>query len=293
VTPRPDPARDQLSRAPDRVLWVNGRLARGPEAMLSAFDRGARNGEGIFETIRVEGGTPQLWLRHLERLVLSCAELGFPVPPAPLVLRRALAETLDANQLADAAARITVTRGIAGRRPTPCGCWIEVEPLASRLWLQGESRGVTAMLSPVPFAPGALGRHKTTSRLAYQLASDAARAVDAHEALLVSADGEVLEGAVSNVFIVSGREVRTPPLTTGILPGVMRRAVLECCRADGIAARETPLRPVDLLAADEVFLTNSLQQVAPVALLEERSWADAPLSLRIQTRVSAIPSIAL
>ena len=69
---------------------------RGPEAMISLFDRGARDGEGLFETLRVESGRPHFWQRHLERLVLSAAELGFPVPPSPAHLadgtRQLLAE---------------------------------------------------------------------------------------------------------------------------------------------------------------------------------------------------------
>jgi len=265
------------------MLWVNGTLARGPAAVLSAFDRGARNGEGLFETIRVEGGAPRLWLRHLERLVLSCAELGFPVPPAPAVLRSALAETLEANQLTDAAARITVTRGIPGRRPTPCGCWIEAEPLAGRLWLHGERTGAVATFSRIPFVPGFLGRHKTTSRLAYQIAFEEARAVGADEALLVSPEGAVLEGSVTNVFAVFGGEVRTPPLSSGILPGVMRRTVLERCRALGIEPSEVRLAPADLMGADEVFLTNALQQVAPLRRLGEREWEAAPIASRLGT----------
>ena len=74
--PRRPPA-----RIPERVVWVDGELRRGREATLSVFDRGARDGEGLFETVRVHRGQPFLWERHLERMVLSAAELGFPVPP--------------------------------------------------------------------------------------------------------------------------------------------------------------------------------------------------------------------
>src|SRR4029453_19444311 len=107
---------------------------RGAEAVGSLFARGARDGEGLFETLRVYGGHPFLWERHMERLVLSAAELGFPVPPSPTRLRDAVDEVLEANGLADAAIRITVTRGVPGGRPTRTGCWIDAEHIASRLW---------------------------------------------------------------------------------------------------------------------------------------------------------------
>src|SRR5262249_43472300 len=82
--------------APGRALWINGRITSAPEAFLSLHDRGARDGEGLFETLRVYAGEPLDWERHMERLVLSAAELGFPVPPSPVGLRDALSELLEA-----------------------------------------------------------------------------------------------------------------------------------------------------------------------------------------------------
>jgi len=117
---------------PDRALWIDGALCRGGDAALSLFDRGARDGEGLFETLRVDAGRPRFWTRHLERLVLSAAVLGFPVPPSPVRLREGLAELLADAGLDDAVARITVTRGIPGRRPTrtgPARCCSRIRPM--------------------------------------------------------------------------------------------------------------------------------------------------------------------
>ena len=101
-----------MSRPPEsrRALWLNGRIVQGADAALSLFDRGARDGEGLFETLRVYRGEPLDWDRHMERLVLSAAELGFPVPPAPGALRDALGELLRVQGLVEAVARVTVTR---------------------------------------------------------------------------------------------------------------------------------------------------------------------------------------
>jgi branched-subunit amino acid aminotransferase/4-amino-4-deoxychorismate lyase len=284
---------------PERAIWINGRLCRGPEATLSLFDRGARDGEGLFETLRIYGGQPFLWERHMERLVLSAAVLGFPVPASPVMLRAALDEVLAAERLEDAVARITVTRGVAGGRPTRTGAWVEAEPLAARLWRGTRSGAATAIVSRRPFQPGPLGMHKTTSRLAYHLAREEARVAHADESLLVegtasqgstsmgSSQGspggsaQVLEGAVSNVFAVRAGGVLTPPLAAGILPGITRRTVLALCATLGIAAREAPLTVADLHAADEVFLTNSVQEVVPVAALEGRPIARGTVAERL------------
>jgi branched-chain amino acid aminotransferase len=277
---------------------MNGRLVRGESAGLSVWDRGARDGGGLFETLRCHGGEPFAWEAHLERLVLSAAELGFPVPPAPARLREAVAEVLAAGDLADAVVRITVTRGIPGGRPVRAGAWVEAEPLAGRLWAgtrrlalglaeargtaAGTAPGGTAMLSLTPFTPGWLGRHKTTSRLAWDLAREEARAAGADEALLVSPQREVLEGAASNVFVVRPDGlVVTPPLEADVLPGITRARVLRACRALGMDVVERPLELETLRLADEVFLTNSVQEVLPLSHVAGRAVPAREVGLRL------------
>lgn len=272
---------------PERAVWIDGRIRRGDEAKVSVFDRGARDGEGLFETLRVDRGRPFQWERHLERLVVSAAELGFPVPPAPEILKEGLAELLALESLMDAVARITVTRGIAGSRPTRAGCWIEVEPVGARLW---KASGAAAVFSKVPFEPGALGRHKTTSRLAYHLAREEARSVRAHEAILVSARGQVFEGTVSNVFARLGEKLVTPPLDAGILPGVARAWVLAACLELELEVEERPLHRDELAEAREVFLTNSVQEVAPLATLEGRPILGRSLGEKLRDRYRAAAS---
>jgi len=278
-------------RTPDRAVWINGRLVRGDEAALSVFDRGARDGGAIFETVRVYAGNPFAWERHLERLVLSAAELGFPVPPAPARLREALTELLDAQSMRDAVVRLTVTRGIAGGRPTRAGAWVEAESVTSRLWPGTRTGKASAVTSQVAFDPGFLGRHKTTSRLAWDLAREEARAAGADEALIASPSGHLLEGAASNLFVVAGGSVLTPPLAANVLPGVTRAITLTLCAELGIPARESPLTLDDARRADEIFLTNSVQEVLPLALLDRhpvpgRSIAQA-LAEAYRARVAA------
>jgi branched-subunit amino acid aminotransferase/4-amino-4-deoxychorismate lyase len=251
-------------RLPERALWIDGSIVRGEAAVLSLFDRGARDGEGLFETLRVNAGVPHLWERHLERLVLSAAELGFPVPASPSRLREGLDALLAASGLKDAAARLTVTRGVPGGRPTRAGAWIDAEPLSGRLWSGTRAGGASAILSLTPFEPGPLGRHKTTSRLAYALATEEARAARVDEALLVSAAGELLEGANSNVFLVGDDGIETPPLARGILPGIARARTLALAAELGLPARERTLAAADVERAREAFVTNSVQEIVPL-----------------------------
>lgn len=259
------------ARQPDSLVWANGRIVSGEEAATSLFDRGTRDGGGIFETMRVYGGRPFAWQRHMERLVLAAAELGFPVPPRPSAMRDAIGELLAAQSLTDAVVRITVTRGIAGGRPTRAGAWIEAQPLAARLWRGTRTGDAAAIVSPLVFDLGWLGAYKTTSRMAWDLAREQAIAIGADEALLVSSTGELLEGSASNVFVVREGEVLTPPLASRILPGVTRALVLQLCAELGVPARECVLQAGGLRECESLFLTNSVQEVLPVATLDGRA----------------------
>jgi len=269
------------ARPPERAVWINGRICRGLDAMLSIADRGARDGQGLFETLRVYGGHPFRWQPHLERMVLSAAELGFPVPPSPATLREALGELLEVEGLSEAVVRLTITRGVAGGRPTRAGAWLEVEPLGGRLWSGPRAGRASAIFSKMAFHPGPLGRHKTTSRLAYHLAHEEARAEHADEALLVDPSGVVLEGATSNVFAIADRVLLTPPLAAGILPGVTRAVVLRLAQEIGLPACEQPLTPADLARATEVFVTNSVQEVVPLSLLGGRQVREQSIGRRL------------
>jgi branched-chain amino acid aminotransferase len=208
--------------------------------------------------------------------------LGFPVPPSPATLRAGLDQVLEAGQLRDAAARTTVTRGIPGQRPTRAGAWIDAEPLRGRLWPGTRSGAASAIVSARPFEPGPIGRYKTTSRLAWQLAREEARAARVDEVLLVSPGGEVLEGSVSNVFVVTRGEVRTPPLAHGILPGITRAVVLSLCATLGVPAREGRVERADLERADEAFVTSSLQGVVPLATLAGRAFPTRAIGGRLR-----------
>lgn len=271
------------TRVPDRTLWLNGRLVSGEEAVLSLHDRGARDGGGLFETLRVHAGEPFEWPRHMERLVLSAAELGFPVPPSPRRMLEGVRELLRAQSLADAVVRLTVTRGIAGGRPTRTGCWIDAEPIGGRLW-PGRRKGAgSAVILPHAFSPGWIGRHKTTSRLAWDLAREFARAEGVDETLLIDKDGFLLEGAASNVFVVQGGEVRTPPLARDVLPGVTRALVLDLCVALDIVCREADVPAGSLDQATEVFVTNSVQEVLPLASVAGRALPSTALGERLRS----------
>jgi branched-subunit amino acid aminotransferase/4-amino-4-deoxychorismate lyase len=128
---------------------------------------------------------------------------------------------------------------------------------------------VRLLTSSLRVAAGApLARFKTANRLLSVLARREAEEASADEALLLNTNEEVAEAAASNVFWIEAGTVCTPPLACGVLAGVMRALVMECCQENGWPAEERRAGLAALQNAEGVFLTNSVQGIVPVAALD-------------------------
>jgi para-aminobenzoate synthetase / 4-amino-4-deoxychorismate lyase len=226
-----------------------------------------RPAAGIFTSLRVSGGLPNGLAEHLARLSASAREVfGKDLPPElPGLVGKCLAGG-DSGRL-----RITV-RPLGG----PLHCQVE---------LADAGPDVDAIrLRPIELA-GGLGGHKWADRrLLHRRAAEQDLAPDEH-LLLIDADGSVLETDRANVFAVVDGKLRTPATDGRILPGVMRARLLAAARQAGIATAEGPLPHAELLAADEVFVTNSVLGVLPVLAAEGRAdgWRPGALAGRLAT----------
>ena len=274
-----------------RFIHVNGHLVRADAPAVTALDRGFLYGDGLFETVRAYGGRPFLLDEHLARLAGSAAELRVAERLDTEPVARGVAELLDANGLAEADAyiRITLTRGIhTGALTLEPAAEPTVAIIARPLHLpppERYERGVALVTASARRnADSTLPRHKTLNYLESLLAKTEAKQAGADDALLLNTRGEIAEAASSNLFIVRDGALATPPIEAAILPGITRRQVLRIARELGIAAAERPIPPDELLAADEVFLTNAIVEVLPVRALDGHPIGDGrpgPLTRRL------------
>ena len=129
-----------------------------------------------------------------------------------------------------------------------------------------------------------LARHKTLNYWNKRLAFEHAQARGADEAILRSHDGRIWEGSRTNLFVVLGREILTPPSTGPIVPGILRALVRDRASLVDHTVREADITADAIEAADEVFLTNSVRGVIPVD-----RWAGRNYRLRTGDR----PVVAL
>jgi branched-chain amino acid aminotransferase len=254
------------------LVYVNGELVPAQRAVVPLLDRGYLYGEGLFETMRSYGGRIFALDRHLRRLFSSARELDLAIGVGEGDLDRALTLTLEANGLSDAYLRLTVSQqcdapGIESRAAGRFTVSVIARPLSSPSSQQARGTSLT-ILQAGSAPPAHLARHKPLSYLAFVRARAAARSAEADEALLANVAGEITEAATANVFFVRDGRLVTPSLSCGLLSGITREIVLELARSQGVEIAETSVRPSDIPACSECFLTNSIVELQPVTSID-------------------------
>lgn len=272
--------------------WVslNGRLMPAHQAQVSVFDAGFMQGVGLFETMRVYNGQVFRLERHLDRLVASAEKLGWTVLPIVDELRHNVRQVVAATEQSEAHARLTVTTGTlrAAAADITQLTIVATASAGSKYSPEFYQKGVSVVISKhQQNRSDPTAGHKTTSYFARLASLREAHAARAIEALWFTDDNYLAEGAISSVFLVRDDQLLTPPLDTPILPGITREAVIEIAVDQGIPMREMRISKEDLLAADEVFLTNSLMEVMPVVRIgREPVGAEKPGDLTEQLYTS-------
>jgi para-aminobenzoate synthetase / 4-amino-4-deoxychorismate lyase len=237
-----------------------------------------RPARGVLTSLRVTDGRGPDLDAHLARLAASARQLYGK--PLPLSLRADLAALLPGKS-----GRLRITaRPVGG----PLQATAEVVPAGP------PSRSVGLRLATIP---GGLGRHKWSDRrLLATLAETLADGLGPDEHLLIAdRDGEVLETDRANVFAVIDGVLVTPPADGRILPGVTRAAVLRLAARDGGPVREEPISTARLLAASEVFVTNSVAGLVPARSLDQPAatwpnWASGPVAGRLRAALARRPA---
>jgi branched-chain amino acid aminotransferase len=253
---------------------INGTILPGGEAQISVLDNGFTFGDGVYETLRTYDGRPLRLDRHLVRLRGSAERIGITLPLSDEELTARLRALLDRAGHKDSFIRFIVTRGVGdisynfGRVKGPTVV-IVVKPFETYPETH-YTEGITAVIVSVRRNhPSAVDPAiKSCNLLNNILAVREAQAKGAVEAIMLNHDGEVAECASSNIFAVRGSSIVTPPLSAGLLAGVTREIVLEVGRGIGLDMREETLSVPDLMSADEVFITSSLKEAAPVKSID-------------------------
>ena len=275
---------------------VDGVVTPAAEARVSVLDNGFTFGDSVYETLRTYEGRPFHLGRHLARLRQSAERLGIPVPLPDAEFGGRIDAVLARAGNEESYIRLIVSRGVGDisyrferiSGPTVVVVVKPYDPLPERYYTEGIDTIVSSVrrnhrqaLDPAI---------KSGNLLNNILAMQEAQAKGAVEPILLNQEGDVAEGAGSNVFVVKHGGLLTPPLDAGILPGVTRALVLEVARELQLRAREETLRAADLISADEVFITSTLKECCPVRTIDGRLVGPVqpgPVTLQILERYRA------
>lgn len=253
------------------IAYVNGELVDDHAARVPLDDRGLLYGDGLFETVRVKDGNPMCLAEHLGRLYRSAVAIKIFKEGEPrefvMPVSKLVTDLSGMNEYLQARIRVMLTRGTGLRGPRPVGngkanLYVSVRELSDQELAKPHS-GISAILASSPrnrHSP--LIGHKTLNYQENVLALEEAVAAGADEAIFRNLDGRLCEGATTNLFIVKGGELTTPPVNEGLLPGITRQQVMKLAESLGISVHEHALEVDELWQADEVFLTNSILGVA-------------------------------
>lgn len=258
------------------IIGWDGELVLRHQAAISVMDHGFLYGMSLFETMRTYSGRPFLLERHLDRLAGACEELGIRWTAEAEQAEAHIRAVMAANHLEEAYVRYTVSAGENGIG-LPGGDYVtpvtivlvkRLPSLPDALYADGKPLQRLRLARNRPegnrrFKSG----HYMNNILAKRELAGYESATLGAEGVMLSGEGWLAEGIVSNLFFLTGRRLCTPELATGILPGITRGAVLELAAACGLVAEEGLYRWDDLLQADEIFITTSVQELVPITML--------------------------
>jgi branched-chain amino acid aminotransferase len=259
------------------MLWRDGATAPGTTAPLDLTDRGLTLGDGLFDTALALGGRVAFEDAHVARLVASAETLGIPaeaerIREAVRALAGAGGGTGDRLAI-----RTTLTRGSGPRGLKP--------PDAANPTLFATAAVSTRAVAfaPLRLWPTSIARNdtspaarlKTLGYLDAVLAAREAAAAGFDEALFRNTRGRVACAGTGNLFAVIGTTLVTPPLTDGVLAGIVRAEVIGLAGDCDLRAEERSLSLPDLLGAEAVVLTNSLRLLAPVTAIGDVAFPGA------------------
>ncbi|MBD8007290.1 aminodeoxychorismate lyase [Bacillus norwichensis] len=254
-------------------IFLNGEIIEKEKALISPFDHGYLYGVGVFETFRTYGGIPFLLNEHLERLNTALIEMGINLIFEREEVLAAIEKLSELNQLPDSYIRLNVSAG-----PAEIGLQTSLYSESTVIIFQKELppleplREKEAVLLTIrrntPETKTRLKSHHFFNNIAAkrELGADPGK-----EGIFLSEDGYLAEGVTSNLFWVKGRKIYTPAIETGILNGITRQFIFRLAERLGIQVEEGFYKEQALIQADEIFFTNSIQEIVPVKEYEGKT----------------------
>ena len=255
------------------VIYCNGQYIEEQDAVISPFDHGFLYGMGIFETVRIYDRHPFLLDDHLVRLQKGLDEMGIRTIVRKEEITAIVQKLLRLNNLSNARVRINYSAGI-GKAGLPEDDYFDpilivfISPLSEAANCIVEKEAVILKLRRnMPETGNRLKSHHFGNNIAAKM--ELQTTYPNAEGIFLTKDGFVAEGITSNVFWVKNKVIYTPGENTGILMGITRQWIIAAAKKMGYEIQEGSFPLSELERAEEVFLTNSIQEIVAINKLIE------------------------
>lgn len=264
--------------------WVDGK----PVSEIPTTDRGLAYGDGVFETVRVVAGEMTLAHYHWARLAASCERLGIAVNITDM--QQAVRRFLTGRDTGILKVMVTRGSGGLGYNPKACGSrliflWRHLPAYPASHWVTGIELYPCSL--PLGLQP-ALAGIKHLNRLEQVLARAEWDDSRYAEGLLTNLNGHLIEGTMSNLFLVKSGVLCTPDLRLSGVAGVMRQWILDTMPERGIMTQVRDISLQDMRQATEVFVSNSVNGVWPVVAYAGMQWGTGSVTRQVQSAVTGI-----
>ncbi len=264
-----------------RIVWQRGKFLREDEFLILPLDRGFCHGLSVFETVLAVRGKAHLLGRHLERMRGALDEWGVSgVNTDEDHIEEIIAELLQRNGFLGCLAKVRISVSLGSGRLDELEAgdsWMCI--VADEVVMQNEGLSVGIQGGDFPMRPAKIGNY------AANIAARArARREGFDDCLLVRDGGELIGGAMANLFLIRGSGVFTPHLASGCLPGITRRLMIDSLRGDGVEVGEEWMNLADLTDADGAFLTSAIQGPLWIKQVNSRVFEKSRLFLEIREK---------
>lgn len=278
---------------------LNGNIVANEDAHLSVNNRGYAYGDAVFETIRAINGKIMFWEDHYFRLMASMRIMRMEIPAnfSPEFLEQEIKDLLEANDLSTSPARVrfSVYRkegGFYNPQTNDIGYVITAEALDSPFYLLNEDFYEVELFKDHYVNSGLLSTIKTNNKAVNVLGSIYAKENDYANCLLLNENKSVIEALNGNLFLVKGKEIKTPPIADGCLKGILRGKILEIVKKlPDYTIVEESISPFELQKADEMFITNVIVGIQPVSKYRKKDFG-REVAKELLTKLNVLARLA-
>ncbi len=257
----------------------NGKIFEANEIIVNAQNRGLRYGDGLFETIKFKNNNLILNEEHFARLWKGMQLLKFEIPKlfSPEKLELEIYALAAKNKLTTARIRLTIIRGEGGiydaKNHTP-NYIIEALALPKDNTVLNSNGLQLCFYEAAKKSIDTFSNCKTNNYLPYFMGALYAKESKCNDAIILNSEGNVCDSTIANIFYIKDNALYTPSLTQGCVAGVMRKFLIEKIRLLGFSVNECIVKKADLLAAEEIFLSNSIYNIRWVNALEDKIYSN-------------------